>query len=82
MHAEHFQRFAVEQNLQHADPFTGYLRTGHALEECLADFVGHLGLSQFVLVLADRADLGNGVDPGWHVVDIAPTAVVDHAASR
>ncbi|CUS14460.1 unnamed protein product [Tuber aestivum] len=81
MHAEDFQGFTVEQDLQHALRLTGDLRTRHALEECLAHFVRHFGLGQFVLVLADRADLGNGVDPGRHVVHVAPAAIVDDAAS-
>ncbi len=62
MHAEDFQGFAVEQDLQHALRLAGDLRTRHALEEGLAHFVRHLGLGQLLLVLADRADLGNGVD--------------------
>src|SRR3546814_16595397 len=62
VHTEHFQRCAVEENLQHAHWLERNLRPRHAFEERLTDFIGNLRLRQFALILADRADLGNGVD--------------------
>ncbi|MNF52575.1 hypothetical protein D3C84_339250 [compost metagenome] len=55
------------------------LRPGHALEEGLAHFIGDFRLGQFALVLADGADLRNGVDAGGHVVDEAPAVVLHRA---
>ena len=62
----------MEQDLQHPHRLEGNLRPRHALEECLAHFVGNLRLGQLTLVLADRADLRNGVDARRHVIDETP----------
>ena len=66
----------MEEDLQHAHRFAGDLRPRHALEEGLADLVGHLFLGQLALGLAQRTDLGNGVDAGGDVVDHPPVVVV------
>ncbi|MCY1350667.1 hypothetical protein D9M69_369030 [compost metagenome] len=71
----------MEEDLQHAHRLVGDLRTGHALEEGLAHFVGDLRLGELALVLADGADLRNGVDAGRHVVDETPAVVLHRAAS-
>jgi len=80
VNAQHFKGFTVEQDFQHALGLAGNLCTRHALEKRLAHFVRHLGLGQLLLVLADRADLRNGVDAGRHVIDEAPAAVINDAA--
>ncbi|MCY1346150.1 hypothetical protein D9M69_322290 [compost metagenome] len=71
----------MEQDLQHAHRLAGDLCAGHALEEGLAHFVGDLRLGELALVLADGADLRNGVDAGRHVIDEAPAVVLHRAAS-
>ena len=67
--AENFQRIAMEQDLEHADGIAGDLGAGGVLEERLPHFVGDARLGQFGLATPHRADLGDGVDTGRHLID-------------
>src|SRR5690606_30944467 len=78
--AQHLQRLAMEQDLQHAHRFATDLRPGGVLEERLTHFVGNPLRSQLTLGLAQRTDLRNGVDTGGHVIDETPAVVLDDIA--
>ena len=76
---QHFQRFPVEQDLQHAHPLAGDLRPRQILEKRLAHFVGHAGLGELLFGAAHGADAGNGIDTGGHVGDLFHRAALDDA---
>ena len=67
--AEDFQRVAMEQDLEHADGVAGDLGACGVLEEGLPHFVGNARFGQFALATPHRADLGDGVDAGRHLID-------------
>ena len=69
--AENLEALAVEEDLEHTYGIASDLCPCGVLEEGLCHFVRHLGGGQLAFGLAHRADLGNGVDAGRHVIDEA-----------
>ena len=62
VHTEDFERFAMEEQLEHSDRSASNLGSGETFELRMADFVGDFGGGQFAFGLADTADFRTGID--------------------
>ena len=67
MNSEHFERFAMKQNLQHTRRLTRNLRAGDALEMGMTDFIRYGRFRQFPFRLSERTDFWTGVNPGGDI---------------